>query len=70
MSMSAMSCENHFMSYANHKGADQTAPLRSQICIFVVYLQDCMIALLASATVSRFQLIIYVAQQAGLNLYF
>ena len=28
-----------------------------------------MIALLAAATVSRFQLIVYVAQQAGLNLF-
>ena len=29
-----------------------------------------MIALLATATVSRFQLIVCVAQQAGLNLFF
>ena len=55
------------MPYANNKGADQPAHLRSLISTFVVRCLDSMICILAISKVSRYQLA-SVAEQAGLNL--
>ena len=41
------------MSYANNKGADQTARMRSLISAFVVRLLDCIISLDSMAEISR-----------------
>ena len=42
------------MAYANNKGADQSANLRSLINTFVVRCLDSMICILAISKVSRF----------------
>ena len=55
------------MPYANNKGADQPAHLRSLISTFVVRCLDSMICIFAISKVSRFYLA-SVAKQAGLNL--
>ena len=55
------------MSYANNKGADQPAHLRSVISTFVVHCLDSMIGILALATVWRLQPVSEV-EQAGLSL--
>ena len=47
------SWENLFMPYANNKGADQPAHLRSLISAFVVRCLDSIIPLLAIAEISR-----------------
>ena len=54
------------MSYANNKGADQPAHLRSLISTFFHYL-DSMVCILAVPNVSRF-LLASVAEQHGLFL--
>ena len=55
------------MSYANNKGADQPAHLRSLISAFVVYCLDSIISLDSIAVISRLKLA-SVAVQAGLCL--
>ena len=55
------------MLYANNKGADQPAHLRSPISIFVVYCLDSIVPLLAKSKISKLQLV-SVAVQAGLSL--
>ena len=55
------------MPYANNKGADQPAHLRSLISTFVVHCLDSTICILALSKVSRFQLVSLI-EQAGLNL--
>ena len=55
------------MSYANNKGADQPAHLRSLISAFVVRFLDCIISLDSIAEISRL-LLASVAVQAGLCL--
>ena len=55
------------MAYANNKGADQPAHLRSLISTFVVCCLNSMICILAISNFSRFW-IVSVAEQAGLNL--
>ena len=55
------------MSYANNKGADQTALLRSLISAFVVRCLDSIISLDSIAKISRLQLA-SVTVQAGLCL--
>ena len=55
------------MPYANNKGADQPAHLRSLISTFVVRCLDSVICILAKSKVSRFWLA-SVVEQAGLNL--
>ena len=57
----------YLMSYANNKGADQSAHPRSLISTFVVRCSDSMICILAISKVSRF-LLAPVAEQTGLNL--
>ena len=55
------------MPYANNKGADQPAHLRSMISAFVVHCLDSTIPLLAIAEISRpWQ--VAVAEQSGLSL--
>ena len=49
----ASSWENLFLLYANNKGADQPAQLRSLISTFVVHYLDNLIPLLAIAEISR-----------------
>ena len=46
------SWENLFMIYANKKGEDQPAHLRSLISTFVVRCQDCIISLVAISGIS------------------
>ena len=55
------------MPYANNKGADQPAHLRSLISAFVVRSLDSIISLVFRSEISRFHLI-SVAEQAGLNV--
>ena len=55
------------MPYANNKGADQPAHLRSLISTFVVRSLDSIISLVSRSKISRFQLV-SVAEQAGLNV--
>ena len=55
------------MSYANNKGADQTAHPRSLISAFIVRCLDSIISLNSIAEISRLQLA-SVAAQAGLCL--
>ena len=55
------------MSYANNKGADQPAHLRSLISAFVVLCLDSIISLESIAEISRVELA-SVAAQAGLCL--
>ena len=55
------------MSYANNKGADQTAHPRSLISAFVVRCLDSIISLDSIAEISRL-LLASVAAQAGLCL--
>ena len=55
------------MSYANNKGADQPAHLRSLISAFVVCCLDSIISLDYIAEISRLQLV-SVAAKAGLCL--
>ena len=55
------------MSYANNKGADQPAHLRSLISTFVVRCQDRMIPLVYISEISRFWLV-SVAEQVSLCL--
>ena len=55
------------MSYANNKGADQTAHLCSLISAFVVRCLDSIISLDSIAEISRLQLA-SVAEQASLCL--
>ena len=43
-----------FMSYANNKGADQTAHPRSLISAFVVRSLDSIISLVSRSKISRF----------------
>ena len=52
------------MSYANNKGADQTAHSRSLISAFVVRCQDRMIPLVYISEISRFYLV-SVAEQVS-----
>ena len=51
--ISAMSWENLFMPYANNKGADQPAHLRSPTSTFVVPCLDSIIPMLAKSKISR-----------------
>ena len=53
------------MPYANNKGADQPAHLRSLFSVFVVRCLDSTIPLLAKYKISR---LVSVAVQAGLSL--
>ena len=63
----AMSWENLSMPYANNKGADQPAHLRSLISAFVVCCPDCTIPLVSiSKLLHLYQA--SVAAQAGLSL--
>ena len=55
------------MSYANNKGADQSAHPRSLISAFVVRSLDSIISLVSISEISRLYLA-SVAEQAGLNL--
>ena len=55
------------MSYANNKGADQTAHPRSLISAVIVHCLDSIISLDSIAEISRLQLA-SVAAQAGLCL--
>ena len=55
------------MSYANNKGADQPAQLRSLISAFVVHCLDSIISLDSKAKISR-SLLASVVAQAGLCL--
>ena len=55
------------MPYANNKGADQPAHLRSLISPFVVCCIGSMMCILAISKVSRLQLA-SLAEQASLNL--
>ena len=52
------------MPYANNKGADQPAHLRSLISAFVVHCLDSIMPLLAMAEISRLKLV-SIAEQAG-----
>ena len=63
----ASSWGNLFIPYANNKGADQPAHLRSLISAFVVRCFDSIIPILAKSKISRPKLV-SVAEQAGLNL--
>ena len=49
----ATSWENLFMPYANNKGADQPAHLRSLISTFVVHYLDSIIPLVSITKISR-----------------
>ena len=49
----AMSWENLFMPYANNKGTDQPAHLRSLISTVVVHFLDSTIPVLAKPEISR-----------------
>ena len=55
------------MTYANNKGADQSAHPRSLISTFVVRFLDGILPILAIPEISRVQLV-SVAEQAGLSL--
>ena len=55
------------LPYANNKGADQPAHLRSLISAFVVRYLDSIIPILAKSKISRLQLV-SVVEQAGLSL--
>ena len=55
--------------FANNKGADQPAHLRSLICAFVICLMEIIISRIATREVSIF-LLVSIAEQAGLNLTF
>ena len=55
------------ISYANNKGADQTAHLCSLISAFIVRCLDSIISVDSIANISRLYLA-YVAAQAGLCL--
>ena len=55
------------MTYANNKGTDQPAHLRSLISTFVVRCLDSLMYIPAISKVSRLRLA-FVAKQAGLNL--
>ena len=55
--------------FANNKGADQPAHLRSLISTFVVHLLESTISRLATREFSNF-LLVSVAEQAGLSLDF
>ena len=63
----AMSWENLFLPYANNKGADQPAHLRSLISAFVVRCLASIIPVVAKSKISRLYLV-PVAEQAGLSL--
>ena len=62
-----MSWENLFMAYANNKGADQPAHLRSLIRAFVVCCLDSIILLVSTSEIWSLYLA-SVAAQAGLSL--
>ena len=55
------------MSYANNKGADQPAHLRSLISAFIVHYLDSVISLVSVAKISSLMLA-SVAEQGGLSL--
>ena len=55
------------MSYANNKGADQPAHLRSLISVFVVGCPDSVMSLISVTKISGLMLA-SVAEQAGLSL--
>ena len=55
------------LPYANNKGADHPAHLRSLISAFVVRYLDSIIPILAKSKISRLQLV-SVVEQAGLSL--
>ena len=61
------SWENLFMPYANNKGADQPAHLRSLISTFVVRCLDSMISLVSISEISSLHLA-FVAVQDSLSL--
>ena len=63
----ATSWENLFMSYANNKGAEQPAHLRSLISPFVVCCLDSLISLISISEISSLHLA-SVAEQTGLSL--
>ena len=63
----ATSWENLFMPYANNKGADQPAHLRSLISAFVVHYLDSIIPWVSILEISRLYLA-SVAKQAHLSL--
>ena len=56
-----------FMPYANNKGADQPAHLRSLISAFVVSCLDSIIPLVSISEIASLK-IVSVAEQAGLRL--
>ena len=55
------------MSYANSKGADQTAHPRSLICAFVVRCLDSVMSLVSVTKISSLMLA-SVGEQTGLSL--
>ena len=63
----AMSWENLFLPYANNKGADQPAHLRSLISTFVVRCLDNIIPLASISKISSLHLA-SVAERVGLSL--
>ena len=52
--------------FANNKGADQPAHLRSLVSVFVIRLLESIISRLATSEISIFYLV-SIAEQAGLN---
>ena len=63
----ALSWENLFLPYANNKGADQPAHLRSLISAFVIRWLDSIIPLVSISKISSLSLV-SVAEEASLNL--
>ena len=63
----AMSWENLFLPYANNKGTDQPAHLRSLISAFIIRCLNRIIPLLAISKIYKSWLV-SVAEQAGLSL--
>ena len=55
------------MPYANNKGADQPAHLRSLISALVVHCLDSIVPILAKSRISRLY-VVSVAEQAGMSL--
>ena len=67
MILGPLTQENLFSGFANNKGADQPAHLRSLISTFVIHLLESIISKLAMSEISIF-LLVSAAEQAGLNL--
>ena len=63
----ATSCENLFLPYANNKGADQPAHLRSLISTFVIRCLDSIIPVVSICKISSLYLV-SIAEQANLSL--